>query len=345
MRKAKKERVKKKIVRSWTQGPLSRSDARSWLLLDGLEEFTPNTLSMGQLGRITDHLIQKLCYKRHSLTPHIGCQAFVEGLYINFCPGENGGIKAFLTAESTMACLHKNPFSSSRALLISPSICIVAESRSTAPMRGFQEGYLHRKTGTCGALESMASRIPRSRSGVPCGDYRSDDHAFSSTMPGKLGQGISEPTTGEPHVDLGEDIELARLKEAVGQAILKAHQVEFNYRNREVNDLIRRFNERIIGRGQNLIRNPLKLSLINSSDRDYGQVNNGKTIQLGPSSKRIDLPLPKDGQILRNIPYDKSSQPLAPRGVGGRQDILIVDASQIASIVMLLHEIFENKLF
>uniref|UniRef100_A0A803P4M4 Uncharacterized protein n=1 Tax=Cannabis sativa TaxID=3483 RepID=A0A803P4M4_CANSA len=34
---------------------------------------------------------------------------------------------------------------------------------------------------------------------------------------GETRQGIGEPVTGEPHVDLGEDIKLVRLRKVVGQ--------------------------------------------------------------------------------------------------------------------------------
>uniref|UniRef100_A0A803PD68 Uncharacterized protein n=1 Tax=Cannabis sativa TaxID=3483 RepID=A0A803PD68_CANSA len=51
------------------------------------------------------------------------------------------------------------------------------------------------------------------------------------------------------------------------KAILRAHQVELNCRNREANDLMRQFNEITTGRGQNLIRDPLQGRLIDRSGR------------------------------------------------------------------------------
>uniref|UniRef100_A0A803P5Z8 Uncharacterized protein n=1 Tax=Cannabis sativa TaxID=3483 RepID=A0A803P5Z8_CANSA len=145
-----------------------------------------------------------------------------------------------------------------------------------------------------------------------------------------------------------EDIELSRLREAVGQvtqieepcvvgcdafaqqrreflrwmddqaAILQAHLAKLNHRNMEVGDLIRQFNKRTTERGHDIIRDHLQGRLINSSGRVYEHLDNGQTVQPGPSSTRIDLLLPEDGQILPNRPYGKNSQFLASGGLGGQ---------------------------
>uniref|UniRef100_A0A803PSJ7 Uncharacterized protein n=1 Tax=Cannabis sativa TaxID=3483 RepID=A0A803PSJ7_CANSA len=116
---------------------------------------------------------------------------------------------------------------------------------------------------------------------------------------GEIGPGVGQPTIGEPHLDLGEDLKLARLREAVGQAalteeplavdcdiftqqrrkflrwmddqeyILRPHQMELDHCNREASNLIRWFNQRIDGRGQDLIRDPLQGRLVDRSERVY----------------------------------------------------------------------------
>uniref|UniRef100_A0A803PQY5 Retrotransposon gag domain-containing protein n=1 Tax=Cannabis sativa TaxID=3483 RepID=A0A803PQY5_CANSA len=89
---------------------------------------------------------------------------------------------------------------------------------------------------------------------------------------GDIGPRIGKPTIYEPHVDLGEDIELARLREAVGQeAILCVHQAELNCCNREASDVLGQFIERTTGRGQDSIRNPLQGRLINRLGMVYQQ--------------------------------------------------------------------------
>uniref|UniRef100_A0A803QE51 Uncharacterized protein n=1 Tax=Cannabis sativa TaxID=3483 RepID=A0A803QE51_CANSA len=102
---------------------------------------------------------------------------------------------------------------------------------------------------------------------------------------GETGPRIGEQTIGEPYIDLGEDLELAKVREVVCQVsetkepsavgcyafaqqrckflrwmdgqeyILPSHQAEVDHHNKEASDLVRQFNERTArGGGQALPR-------------------------------------------------------------------------------------------
>uniref|UniRef100_A0A803NM83 Uncharacterized protein n=1 Tax=Cannabis sativa TaxID=3483 RepID=A0A803NM83_CANSA len=58
---------------------------------------------------------------------------------------------------------------------------------------------------------SMATRPPSSAQLV--GTFTTEHGGYA----GETGSGVGNPSIDEPHVDLGDDTEFARLREAVGQ--------------------------------------------------------------------------------------------------------------------------------
>uniref|UniRef100_A0A803P9Z6 Uncharacterized protein n=1 Tax=Cannabis sativa TaxID=3483 RepID=A0A803P9Z6_CANSA len=135
---------------------------------------------------------------------------------------------------------------------------------------------------------------------------------------------IREPTIGESHVDLGEDIELARFREVVDQVdqSKEPRAIGCDAFTKQRYEFLRQLNERTMGIGQDLIRYPLQVRLIDRSGRVYNQVENRKRAKPSPLGMRTNFPLPQDGKFLRNQSYGRNRQSLAPSGVRGGPGIL-----------------------
>uniref|UniRef100_A0A803PK94 Endonuclease/exonuclease/phosphatase domain-containing protein n=1 Tax=Cannabis sativa TaxID=3483 RepID=A0A803PK94_CANSA len=123
--------------------------------------------------------------------------------------------------------------------------------------------------------------------------------------------GIGELAIGEPHLDLEDDIELARLREVIGQVTQ-----------------IRQEEPRTAG-CDGFSQQTRKFLRLMDDHEDILQAHQEEliTIKMRSLKHKDNLPLLVVSQILPNKPYGRTSQSLTPRSVGGRPDIPRVEAS------------------